>query len=173
MARLVLPAELVSLVQHVELNKAGWWDKTVQRLIVAVIWASDKRLTTQGVVHELRKMLGVDLRLGQVKAQVKSLCELSMLIRLPDGQLKIPEEQLEEFTKQLERVKHIQEAVKGKFIRLFQQHCPVVTDPELVWNSFNDGLLVPLVSELGARTYELIAGIRLDLEAIPRISCTV
>jgi hypothetical protein len=40
MEKLQLPMELVSLVHHIELNKAGWWDVAVQQLLLAAMWIS-------------------------------------------------------------------------------------------------------------------------------------
>ena len=97
MAKLALPEELISLVHYVELNKAGWWDKAVQRLILATVWSSDKSLKTHGLVHELRETLGIKIPLKRVKKQVESLCASGTLMRLSSGQLKIPEEKLDEF----------------------------------------------------------------------------
>jgi len=37
----LLPKEAIALVQHIELNRAGWWDKSVHRLLMATIWLSD------------------------------------------------------------------------------------------------------------------------------------
>jgi len=39
--RSVLSREVMALVHHVELNRAGWWDKVVQRLTLAAVWLAD------------------------------------------------------------------------------------------------------------------------------------
>jgi hypothetical protein len=37
----LLPTELAALVHHVELNRSGWWDKAVHRLVLAAVWLSE------------------------------------------------------------------------------------------------------------------------------------
>jgi hypothetical protein len=37
----LLPREVSALVHHIELNRAGWWEKALNRLVLAAIWLSD------------------------------------------------------------------------------------------------------------------------------------
>lgn len=40
--------ELVSLIHHVELNKAGWWDGAIRQFILAAIWLNGKATRSIG-----------------------------------------------------------------------------------------------------------------------------
>ena len=35
-----LPKEIASLIHHITLNEQGWWDKTIQRLIISAFIVS-------------------------------------------------------------------------------------------------------------------------------------
>ncbi len=48
-------------------------------------------------------------------------------------------------------------SVRQRFAQLVGRHCPS-TDPGSIWQDFYDHLLIPLIKELGAGTYELITG---------------
>jgi hypothetical protein len=56
---------------------------------------------------------------------------------------------------------------KKRFTDLFNAACPGVNLEE-AWRSFNEDLLMPLVQEVGARTYELISGSKLHLDKLLR-----
>ena len=45
----LLPTEVAALVHHVELTRAGWWDKAVHRLVLAAVWLADKPLTVREI----------------------------------------------------------------------------------------------------------------------------
>ena len=53
-----LPPEIVSLVHHVELNKAGWWDKAIERLILGLLLWLDRPLTLEELQAALRACPG-------------------------------------------------------------------------------------------------------------------
>jgi hypothetical protein len=47
-----LPKEIASLIHHITLNEQGWWDKTIQRLIISALGSVDnKQLTIEKIVN--------------------------------------------------------------------------------------------------------------------------
>ncbi len=163
MANLTLPREVLSLVHHVELNRAGWWKKAIQRLILSTVWLSKENPTLQTILEHLRRDFQVNLDIGRVRDQINALCTSGVLVSLPDGRLKISERALKEFEKDLQEAEQIERNVKNTFVELVKDRCPSL-QPEKIWTTFHDELLLPLIRELGARTYELISGIRVDLD---------
>ena len=73
MASRTLPPEVVSLVHHVELNKVGWWDRGIQRLVQGVVWLAGEPLTREGVVDGLRSKFHVKGDPGRIISQVEPL----------------------------------------------------------------------------------------------------
>jgi len=163
-----LPPELISLVHHVELNEAGWWDKAVQQLIVATIWRSGESLTAQAVLDKLADHFSVNLDADRVRNQIDALCAPGTLVALPGEKFKISEQSLAQFTADLGEAQKIQEEAEQRFIDIVRDCCPSV-QAEAAWRSFNEGFLVPLIRDMGARTYELISGATIDFAAIPRV----
>jgi len=89
MATAPLPTELVSLVHHIELNKAGWWEKAIQRLILASVWLSGNKLELDGILKALRENFQADLDRNRAQTQLSALCstgefDLSPFWRLQD-----------------------------------------------------------------------------------------
>ncbi|MBI4337157.1 MAG: hypothetical protein HY683_04925 [Chloroflexi bacterium] len=56
----------------------------------------------------------------------------------------------------MEEAEQVQNQARARFIAVCRQHCPSC-EPEESWKAFNEKLLVPLVRELGARTYEILS----------------
>jgi hypothetical protein len=94
MATTGLPPELVSLVHHVELNKAGWWDGVIRQFILAGIWLSGGPLSSERIHDVLRNGFSVSPEPERIDLQVRQLCETGRLIRLPSGEFKISETSL-------------------------------------------------------------------------------
>lgn len=157
-----LPPELISLVYHIELNKAGWWEKAVQRLILGVLWLNGENLKLDSVVYYL--MVDFDVRISRQKANALAddLFSSGILIRLQNGGLKIAESVRKNFEQEIKETEEVEGRTKDIFISLLKTHCPSLNSDE-TWNLFNDDFLVPLIYEIGAGTYQLISGTELDL----------
>ena len=87
----ILPRDLISLIHHVELNKAGWWDQAVGRLITGAFWLSDKNLTQNELAEILRREFLVNLDQSQIQNQTQKLCHSEKLVSLPTKQYKLSE----------------------------------------------------------------------------------
>jgi hypothetical protein len=157
MHNLSLPAGLSSLVHHVTLNEAGWGDKTIQRLIVAVLWRSGTSLTLLDISEALHRDFKMKLDTGRLKAQIDALCTLETLSKDGDH-LRINNGRLEEFQRDFDESEENEKKVKARFVALLDKFCPELEEPDEIWKSFNDHFLFPLIKENGARVYNLISG---------------
>ncbi len=163
-----LPPQLVSLIHHIELNKVGWWDRAIEHLAVATIWLAGAPLDAQAIMDESKKTFSLTLDPGRLAARLDSLCECGVLIRLPNGEFKISETSQKNLERDLASAEAVQNAAKERFVDLLRQHCPVAS-PEETWRSFTDGLLIPLVRQLGARTYKVVSAAGFDIDHSPRL----
>ncbi|SFH41566.1 hypothetical protein SAMN05660649_05124 [Desulfotomaculum arcticum] len=159
-----LPPELISLVHHIELNKAGWWDKSIQRLILSVLWNSNNCLTTNKIIEELNSQFFINISLNQLESQISELEETNSILR-HNGYIKIAEECLSKLENERNEIHNIEEATIRRFKEIILQHCPTIDIDEL-WSNFNNYLLMPLIREMGARTYEIISGNSPDIANI-------
>lgn len=162
MPGVTLPPEVISLVHHIELNKAGWWDRAIQQLVLAAIWlSSGKSLSAQEIVDYYRREFQVNLDVGKVNSQIDILCSSNVLVPLPKQRFKISERALKEFEKQLKEAEEIEIKAKGRFFEVLAQCCPLLA-PEETWLMVNKQLILPMIQMMGARTYELISGSMVD-----------
>jgi len=150
-------------IHYVELNKAGWWEKALQQLLLAAIWISGKSLSSQELIDYYQKQFSVFLEPARVKKQLDFLCSSNMLICVPDERFKISETTLKEFEKRLKEAEEIESKSKSIFFEILAKCCSSL-DPENTWQEVNKELVIPLIQIMGARTYELLAGAELDLD---------
>lgn len=158
-----LPREVISLVHHVELNRAGWWNKSVQNLIVTCIWLSGNNLSVQDIVEQLQTQLSVRFETDRVHAEVDVLLSSGDLIRVPGGLLKLSERKKAQLEEDIKKAEETEKRASEPFTESVRRQCPSL-NPEEVWRSFVDDFLVPLIHSLGARTYDLICGATRDVD---------
>lgn len=163
-ARRPLPPELVSLVHHIQLHEAGWWDEALAQLVVAAIWLTDSELLNVQVADEIEKQFRVKVERQAVLDHVESLVNAGTLIYLAGGKLKIAETELRMLEKQAQSIAETEHQAKQLFTRLMEI-CPDL-NADKTWTSFNENLLLPMICKIGARTYDLISGRTVDMERV-------
>lgn len=162
MSKNILSKELISLIHHIELNKVGWWDKTVQSLITAIIWLSNKSLTKEDIEKRLHEDFPTPIDSQKLVYHIDKLCSAGTLIHLTNNEYKISEEALKKFTRKLKEAEELENKVKYKFGEILKDLCPSL-QAENTWKKVNEQLIIPLIRDMGARTYELFTGPNLDL----------
>ena len=124
MAVSTLPPELVSLVHHVELNKAGWWGQALQQVLLATLWLDGDTQTSDQLVASVERTFSIRVERSRVDGQVDALRESGAIVSLPDGRLKISEEQLQQFEQDFKQAEENEKAAKELFIEGIKQSCP-------------------------------------------------
>jgi hypothetical protein len=163
MSEAKLPPHVIALVHHIELNKAGWWDRAVERLIIAALWLSNESLPVEAIVDRLRTAFSVGLDAAAVTKRIRALCESETLVALPNGTFKVAERSVRELEASIKECEGIARKVESRFAQVLKAHCPTL-EAAKTWRLFNDGLLLPLIREMGARTYEFVSGTRGEFE---------
>jgi len=157
MEDVTLPPHVVSLIHHVELNKAGWWEKAIQRLIVGAIWLAGDNPTPEEIRAVLQQNFRVRFDLAKIEAQLDILCAGEELIRLSAGRYKISEGALKQLESEVEQAEATERRAKAAFTAKLAEHCPSL-DGDETWPTFAERFLLRLVRDLGARVYRLITG---------------
>lgn len=165
-----LAPELVALVHHVELNKAGWWDIAVQKLVLTAfhVHSSDHlTLTIPEICATLQGRYSVELESSVIKDQLDILIASGDVFQPLPEHFKAAEKALKACASEIADALSLEASVRNRFNQLLLEHCPAVK-PELAWSSFIDRFLVPLVNQLGANTYHLLTGSQ-TFEQLPQI----
>src|SRR5579884_2227986 len=152
---LPLSSELLSLAQHVELNKAGWWERTIQKLITASVWLHDGAATRECILCDLRDRCGVQTD-QRVIQQIVALERAGTLIQLPSDTYKLTEASRRELETELTHAEQIKSTARDHFMALVAKNAPAL-DPVGAWKSFLTAFFEPTVKEFGAKLYQFIS----------------
>lgn len=153
----LLPKEAVALVQHIELNRAGWWDKAVHRLVLASVWLADEPPDVGAIQASLKSTFKLALTTPSLATALVSLESKKMLLRLPSDRFRIPEEQCAMFEKEIAASEKAEDEAKKSFCKLVEDTGEGL-EPAAVWAAFEHEFLGPLVKQVGANAYRLVAG---------------
>src|SRR6266542_3275694 len=160
----LLAAEVSALVHQVELNRAGWWDRTVQRLVLAAVWLCEGTPTTDDVNGMLKSSFSLDLSRGKFDSAVGVLEAQGLIIRAPGGGLRIPDQKRTEFEKEIAAAEAGTRAAREFFFELVAKSGQAIDAVE-AWDVFDEEFLTPLIRDVGANAYRLLAGERLVADA--------
>jgi hypothetical protein len=160
-----LSPELVSLVHHIELNKAGWWEMAVQRLVLTAFWIKRGMiaLNPDEVKATLATEFRITLEASLIGKHLQDLLTSGQLLYLPDGRYKLGEQTIRDCERDLTEAVDLEVTVRRRFQALLAEGCPAV-DAERAWSAFSEKFLLPTVSELGANTYRLITGSGVEID---------
>ena len=160
-----LDSEFVSLVHHVELHQAGWWEKTIQKLIISIIWTSKKSLPFDALYHHLQDIYKIQITKSKVQNCIDELESKNSIMRLSKSEYKISEAYTKIIETDIIAYNNLESKVKNLLCSLIKEHCPTLNADEM-WTKINDELLSPLIEEMGARTYELVSQSILKIDNI-------
>lgn len=159
----LLPKEAVALVQHIELNKAGWWDKAVHRLVLASVWLADEPPNADAIQADLKATFRLSLGTPKLDAALAYLESQQMLLRLPSQKFRIPDAQRAIFEKEIAASEKAESEAKNTFCKLVAEIGEGL-EPETVWAAFDLEFLGPLIEQVGANAYRFIAGEKMTVD---------
>lgn len=149
-----IEAHLAPLVHHVELSKAGWRDRALDTMVIATCYLSDSPLIQEEISTQLNSQLPAPLGEAQIKDVIDRLISRSSLVRLSEGRFKLSEAAKAEIATNFEEASQAETRARERFEARFES----IGEVPVSWEQFRDEFLTPLISELGARTYEIISG---------------
>lgn len=155
MERTSLPQDLASLVHHVELSKAGWRERAIRHLLLATISRHANGVSHDDVCKSANLTLPGPLAPAELSRQLDSLKSKGCIVQLPNGHLKLTEQTRTEIEKQLVSAEARRTKVRDEFDTVFAGLPPRIG---IEWDDFLECFLTPLVSELGAKTYQILTG---------------
>lgn len=150
---------ILNLVQHVELNKIGWWNYVIQRLILATLWMDGKSGSMSVVALDESIFSCFELRLGgKLDAAITQLILSGDIIKLSDGSIKLAETSVKQLNLEINDAEAIIDKAKIYFINNLTNEKVKQEDKETIWKDFNDIFLRPFIKNIGANIYDLLNG---------------
>ncbi|MBA3769318.1 MAG: hypothetical protein H0X08_02250, partial [Blastocatellia bacterium] len=152
-----LTPELISLVHHVELNKAGWMDETIRQLILTKLSTIDDSVDLDGLVTLLSEATTREIGRDRIGRQAELLLRSFDLTSPISGKFKVSEVNRKRYKEAIQAAESLDERVKTVFGEAFE-NIPFEYDRVELWANFTTGYLNPLLSQLGATTFKLFTG---------------
>lgn len=152
-----LSEEVVALVHNIELNQAGWWDKTVSRLVMAAAWKSDKPIpksTIKAVLSGEFKLEVTDAKLDSILSKLENTGDL---VRSTGAHYQIPAAKRLVFDQEIKAAEANQKQAKAHF-SVLAADLALDVQGAVAWETFEAHFLRPLINEIGANAYGLVAG---------------
>jgi hypothetical protein len=153
----LLPTEVAALIHHVELHRTGWWDKAIQRLILAAFWLAGQPQTIDEIIAILKSEFHLTLNAQKVGSAIDILASQDVIILLPGNFYRIPDKQRLLFGMEIAEAEKSEVLARSFFASLVNELCAEF-DSDTVWKTFEAEFLAPLIKEVGANAYRLIAG---------------
>ena len=164
-----LPPQIVALIHHTELNKAGWFDTHKKHAISSIFWLQNKSLTPEGIITHQEDVGLTGLGLPETTQLLNSLCTDDVLIQLNADTYRLTQDAYDQITREVESAEELERDVIAHFHNLFEQSFrPYLSmDAEKLWDVFQSDFLAPLIEFFGARTYEILTGDTTDIDQAP------
>ncbi len=152
-----LSKEVIALVHNIELNQAGWWDKTVSRLIMAAAWKSDLAVHKNAIKAVLSDEFKLNVTDAKLDSMLSKLENAGDLVRTSGAHYQIPSAKRRVFDQEIVAAEANQEQAKAHFCSLVNSLAIEAPGAD-AWETFETYFLRPLVNETGANAYGLVAG---------------
>lgn len=149
-----LPNQVVALIHQTELHRSGWWDEAIDRFILAVLWMSSEPLSAQTVTDTISSEVGVQLDATTVQEALDGLVQ-QRWASLRHERFYLTATKRQELDVEVQGMEERALAAAARLASLVDQDWPQLRTI-VTWDSFNENLLLPLVSELGADVYRII-----------------
>ena len=145
------------MVHHVELNRAGWLEKTLNRLVLATVWLANESLSVAQICSAMQNTFSLTVRQEKIASIIESLKAEDSLVEISSDSYRIPDSARSQLDREIGEAERAETKARQHFELLVKKSCPSV-DASNVWEAFERMFLVPMVRNLGANTYRLIAG---------------
>ena len=156
-----LSSDVIGIIQHVELNRSGWWERAVQRLVLAAVWLATEPLSEAAIENKIQSDFSLTLTRQKIHAALVALEKQGLLVILPGTRFRIPDKERAIFSKEIAEAEAVFSDARQVFIQLSEALCAKL-DSSLTWQTFESDFLRPLIADTGANAYNLIAGQKLE-----------
>ena len=150
-----LAPELIPLVHHIELAKAGWSLRLTEQLVTAAACSSGQTTSAADLRFSIEKQYGVRTTEADVRRAVGALASKKILLEVEPGKFKASEAQRDALERQKTEATELEKAAKAAFEQILTKHGIEIAD---AWATFHDHCLSPLITEVGARIYHVLSG---------------
>lgn len=146
---------ILALVHNVELNKAGWRNKTIDRLVLAALWLRVEALSAIQIHDLISTELGFQADHSEISRALDRIKSEGSVDPQSQGRFLLTELKRIGLDAEISQVEREENAAASKWQQCVEE---AMAGDYVPWKTFKDQLLEPVVTTLGAGTYELLLG---------------
>jgi hypothetical protein len=150
-----LSTELVPLVHHIELAKAGWPARLAEQLVAAVAYGTAQSLSQDEFRQAIERQYGVRMADGEISRALGYWRSNKAVLEIEPGRFRLSEAQRGAIQKQISETANLETDAHRAFDEILTKHGLVIDG---AWVSFQTKCLRPLISDVGARIYHVLSG---------------
>ena len=150
-----VPDSLYDLIEHVELNRSGWWDVALSNVLLAAIWLHGEPVRHEDVKALVGSSFKLSIQSDRIAGCIEWLLGEGKLLVQGGDHVTLSSDIADQMQERLKAAKLNQEAVSATFVERVASHC-APHSPEHAWTLFNQRYLLPLINVLGARTLQFM-----------------
>ena len=154
MAQLI-PKNLYDLIEHVELNKSGWWDDALSNVLLGAIWLHGEPVPRGGVRDLVVSAFNLEIPADRIAQGIQRLANERKLAVDRHDNVVADSKVVKQMEAQSEAAKRNEDDVRSAFVERISDRC-APHSPETTWTLFNQQYLLPMIDVLGARTVQLM-----------------
>ena len=152
-----LPKSLLDLIEHIELNKSGWWDAALSNVLLAATWMQGTPVHPGQVRDLIVSAFNLEIPPDRIATHIDRLLRDGSLAILDNGHIVPTDSIAEQMERRLEAALQNEDKVRV----IFDNHvgkCCAPYSPEEAWSLFTEKYFLPLIDVLGARTLQFMGG---------------
>jgi flagellar motor switch/type III secretory pathway protein FliN len=149
---------ITTLVHHIKLNETGWWEKSIQNIIISSMGlAGNYPRTKKEILGVVEKELEQGVDILRLEKQFNKLIPENKITKASEELWTLSPEQFELYNDAFKEQSDLHEKAENRFIEIANTHCPEINSHQL-WEDFKGKMLYPMVKDIGAKTYEFVSG---------------
>ena len=152
-----LPNSIYDLIEHVALNKSGWWDAALNNVILAAIWMHGQPVRHVEVRNLLFSAFGLKIPTDRIAERIDGLVSQEDLDVCDDDHVVPSSNVANQMEVRLRAAQQNEDEVRDAFLKKVG-NCCAPHSAEDTWDLFHRKFLLPLIDVVGARTIQLMGG---------------
>jgi len=157
--------EINVLIEHVQLNKAGWLQEGIKGIIKQIYGErNNPELTLLEIKDIIRAYQDLDIKNSEIEKSYNNLISLKILVKTEKDKYKLSDEAYEKFREEKKHFDLIEKETKKYFLQIVENNLiKNKISKEKLWEDFIELLIQPLIKKMGAKSFEIITGSYQDI----------
>ena len=152
-----LPNTLLDLIEHVELNKSGWWDAALSNVLLAATWMNEKPVPRGQVRDLVISAFSLEIPADRIADGIQRLVGEGKLGVTADDHIAPTSGVSDQMEERLKAAQLNEDMVRTAFLGKVGKCCSPHS-PEEAWNLFIERYFLPIIDLLGVRTLQFWGG---------------